>query len=608
MKIVKRNKKKQGVSLMISYVLLVFITISLSIGVYIWLKDYAIIDEKINCKEGTSLRIEKYTIEQDGVNKILNLSIKNNGLFNVSGFLISAGNNSKRMPMQLLWARNQIQAYPGYFDFVPDLGPGQRKNAELNFTELDSLEIIQMQPYIYNKNNIDKIFCEQSVIKQVIEKFFDILSFPGLISYWNFNESDGSVVGDSKGSNDGIVYGDTNLLMHFDEGSGSTTGDDSAYDNDGINNGAIWITGGCQSGSCLSFNGVNSWVDTLLSTGGLSELTVEAWVNLSTTSGDKYIVSDDMNTAGLRSFVLHHQTGSFGFAVWNTAGTVQQAWSAGGDINKWHHVIGVYDGSNVKIYIDGELKETTPALTGLIKSSGGSVTIGAQSTHNVKFNGSIDEVAIYSRALSPTEILEHNNTGRAKFLEWKDDAERGGVIEFDGVNDYVSVIDSTSLNIQGEISVFAWINKNDLTGYEAIIGKYEDASSNREWLLQTNDQKVRVVFGDPNNGIYEGYIDTTLNQITSASTWYYIGFTYSAGTPGTAQIYVNGQPVSSTLTDNMPNDLFNGISPVRLGVYGAALNFPFNGRIDDVAIFNTALTSEEIKTIYCNQGGTAGCP
>ena len=59
----KKNKNKLGVSLMISYVLLIFITISLSVGVYIWLKSSVNINEKIDCKEGTSLSIEEYNIK-----------------------------------------------------------------------------------------------------------------------------------------------------------------------------------------------------------------------------------------------------------------------------------------------------------------------------------------------------------------------------------------------------------------------------------------------------------------------------------------------------------------------------------------------------------------
>ena len=76
---------------MISYVLLIFITITLSVGVYVWLKDYAVVTEKTDCKDGTSLIIESYNIEENPDNKTITVFVKNNGLFNASGFGMSEG-------------------------------------------------------------------------------------------------------------------------------------------------------------------------------------------------------------------------------------------------------------------------------------------------------------------------------------------------------------------------------------------------------------------------------------------------------------------------------------------------------------------------------------
>ena len=239
---------------MISYILLIFITISLSIGVYIWLKDYATISEKINCKEGTSLNIENYNIEHknDG-NNTLNLTIKNNGLFNVSGFLITAGNNSKRTPMQLIWARNNPQAYPGYFDFTPELAPGQKTNAEFNINEtIDKLEIIQMQPYIFKENNIDKVFCEQALIKQVI--LINPSLITGLVSWWKF---DGNVLDYGIGGNNGKIQGNP-----------------------------VYINGRLNQG--MKFDGNN---DAVNSTVAQAKTTISFWYKNSTASAWTHIVN-----------------------------------------------------------------------------------------------------------------------------------------------------------------------------------------------------------------------------------------------------------------------------------------------------------------------------
>jgi hypothetical protein len=196
-----KTKNKSGVSEMLSYILLIFITISLASGVYIWLKNYAVVSEKIDCKDGTSLSIEKYTIQQKAdENKTITLFIKNNGLFNVSGFLLSVGNDSKRVPMQLVWPVGQIQIYPGYYDFVPELAPGQKINAEFYINEVDKIETIQMQSYILKGDKTDdKIFCDGALIKQEI--LVNPSLIPGLVSWWKL---DGNVL-DSKRDNNGLI-------------------------------------------------------------------------------------------------------------------------------------------------------------------------------------------------------------------------------------------------------------------------------------------------------------------------------------------------------------------------------------------------------------------
>jgi len=94
--------------------------------------------------------------------------------------------------------------------------------------------------------------------------------------------------------------------------------------------------------------------------------------------------------------------------------------------NKWHYLIGTYDGETLKIYVDGVFEDDDTDPSGNLPTDTGSVRIGAdyQTTPANFFNGSIDEVRIFSRALSPEEInasynaglyrLQHNFTGLAE--------------------------------------------------------------------------------------------------------------------------------------------------------------------------------------------------
>ncbi|MFZ0033784.1 MAG: LamG domain-containing protein, partial [Sedimentisphaerales bacterium] len=72
--------------------------------------------------------------------------------------------------------------------------------------------------------------------------------------------------------------------------------------------------------------------------------------------------------------------------------------------NVWHHVAGTYDGNEVKLYIDGVLKATT-AHSGTIGTNTYNVNIGTNSQYPERlYNGLIDDVRIYDKALSQAEI------------------------------------------------------------------------------------------------------------------------------------------------------------------------------------------------------------
>ncbi|PIR08762.1 hypothetical protein COV53_01340, partial [Candidatus Gottesmanbacteria bacterium CG11_big_fil_rev_8_21_14_0_20_37_11] len=66
----------------------------------------------------------------------------------------------------------------------------------------------------------------------------------------------------------------------------------------------------------------------------------------------------------------------------------------------WHHAVSTYDGSNIKIYVDGQLITTCPG-TGTITKSAGGINIGAYSSPGYVFKGQIDDVKIFNYALSP---------------------------------------------------------------------------------------------------------------------------------------------------------------------------------------------------------------
>jgi hypothetical protein len=197
----------------------------------------------------------------------------------------------------------------------------------------------------------------------------------------------------------------------FEDGSGTTTADVSGHGLTGTISNATWVSTG-KYGKALSFNG-NSWVTVAdnallhLTTG----MTLEAWVDPAATSTD------------WTAAVIKERTGGLAYALYATdgpakppAGYIDKSGTdyetAAGSLlplNTWTHLAVTYDGSTIRLYVNGT-QVATKAVSGSIISSTAPLRIGGDSVWGEYFTGLIDEVRIYNRALSATEILTDMNT------------------------------------------------------------------------------------------------------------------------------------------------------------------------------------------------------
>jgi hypothetical protein len=169
-----------------------------------------------------------------------------------------------------------------------------------------------------------------------------------------------------------------------------------------------WVDG--KFGKALSFDGVDDYMDISHSDSIMptSAITVEAWVNTQQKDVWQGIVGKNNNTypyyyGGYWLGITYANTFRFWIDIGGTPQTVGSTDII--NLNTWYHVVGVYDGSTVKIYVDGILKGSTSA-TGSITAVTTSLRIG-YTYDGSRFNGLIDEVRIYNRALSEEEIKQH---------------------------------------------------------------------------------------------------------------------------------------------------------------------------------------------------------
>jgi len=190
----------------------------------------------------------------------------------------------------------------------------------------------------------------------------------------------------------------------FNEGSGTTTADGSGKGNPGTVTGAAWSTQG-KFGGALSFNGSSSLVRVAdsasldLTTG----MTLSAWINPSA------------NQSGWRT-ILQKQTDAYFLNASNSTGPLRP--SGGGTfgtgdsyvsgptaspVGSWTHVTYTYDGTTQRVYVNGT-QVATKATTGLIQTTASPLWIGGNQPYGEFFQGLIDEVRVYNRALTPSEV------------------------------------------------------------------------------------------------------------------------------------------------------------------------------------------------------------
>ena len=217
-------------------------------------------------------------------------------------------------------------------------------------------------------------------------------------------------------SDDGLV-----AEWHFDEGSGSVLKDSSGNGNDGVIYGATWVEG--KYGGALSFDGVNDYIEIPdspeLSGGTGKSKTVELWFNMEKEGSlvTKYASASNKDWGlSTSNVIFYYETG--GRDIRFTSGTTIST-------GEWHHIAFTFERSvgtnNAKliVYFDGNKLELKPYDRVLpdqlydMPDTNAPVSIGytGKVYNSGYFNGKIDEVRIYNRALSAEEVKEQYEQG-----------------------------------------------------------------------------------------------------------------------------------------------------------------------------------------------------
>ncbi|GBE06827.1 doubled CXXCH motif [bacterium BMS3Abin10] len=186
----------------------------------------------------------------------------------------------------------------------------------------------------------------------------------------------------------------------------------------------------------------------------------------------------------------------------------------------------------------------------------------------------------------------NNNDGTISGAVWTA-GKTGSALSFDGTGSYVEVPDSDSLDLTASGSVELWTKKNSETDYMAYISK--DSAYQLidfTWPYYAHYGKLAVKWGsEPGQDGFNYDLYVQQNNIIPIDIWTHILFTYNGNY---LRIYKNG-----LLLEEVPfvNDAAVNANPLRIGSRGDG-SYYFDGAIDEVIIYNKALTASEVRARY----------
>ena len=454
------------------------------------------------------------------------------------------------------------------------------------------------------------------------------------------------------------------LEFKLDEGAGLTSYDTTGIGSTGtLSAGALWIP--AKKGNGVKFDGVTDQIDYNTITQARfsynDPFSVSVWfiaysananyASVVSQQGDSsrfgydFLIAPSANK--LIYFELCKEVVACDAAVSNTAIS----------LNRWYHLNGTFDGTNIKLYVDGVLQTTTDTWSqGVVSDPNRDFRISNDddaSAIDRTLNGIVDDVRVYDYARTPAQVAWEFNKG-APVAQYKLDecegttaynsvrtfndipagnngtiyigsggedtvgtcttsstswyngasGKRGASLDFDGTDDYVAIPDVDLFSFgdgttDRSFSLSAWINMDDATEFP-IITKATSATV-YEWRLFVSgaDTLAFTVYDDSANAHRTRSYSTAITSYEN--TWAHITATYdgSASVNG-LKIYLNGIRVDNTSGSTGSYTAMENISSiVAIGrLVGGDTLGDADGQIDEAKIFNYALTPAQIKTEY----------
>ncbi len=453
----------------------------------------------------------------------------------------------------------------------------------------------------------------------------------GLVGHWTFDGKDttNTTVTDLSGQ------GNTGTFTNFTRATNATAG---------------------KLGQGMNFDGTNDYVNVPgvpLPTG---DFTYSLWTNLDSNTDEILAMASD-GTGGNEFFIWVSSTNKLVVAVDNV--TLSDS-TASVPTGTWTYITVVRSGSSVTYYLNG-VADSSRSGAGTLNFGSCQLLLGADNDTSGCvaslgnwLDGRLDDVRIYNRALSANEVKQLYNLGSAKAQAssvtlqqgttlasglvglWTFDGNKtttttaldssgqnntgtftnftratnakagklGQGMSFDGTDDYVNAGDIATIDTATALSVCAWVKHNSLTDDDAIVIKSNATSSDG-----INFFRDDVGFVSGRTDTYTIYFadsadtdDARIEGVSGSSvtnTWTFVCGTFQALSATGLRLYKNGaEDANSPASTALVGAINAGTNVLGIGALPADVSRTFNGQIDDVRIYNRALSASEVKQLY----------
>ncbi|MFL5912917.1 MAG: LamG-like jellyroll fold domain-containing protein, partial [Gaiellaceae bacterium] len=429
-----------------------------------------------------------------------------------------------------------------------------------------------------------------------------VMQISGLVGFWRLGDASGTAACDGTGVNPGTYQGGFTLGQ-----SGAIAGD---------------------SDKATSFNGTTGDVSVPSSTSlnAGDTFSIEAWVKRGSTGGTtNQVIASKQGTSWMLAFSTANA-----LILQVNGTTVNTSSSTVADTTSWHHVVATKSGTSVHLYIDGKDVTGSKTTNKTVSNNTSALTIGASGTASW-FKGTLDEVAAYNSVLSAAQVTDHYLLGLAScstsgstyaqtvggtsgLLGYWRLGERSGATAcdssgqnpgsylggftlaqpgaingdsdtgttFNGTTGWVSVPAMSSLNTGDTFTFEGWVKRGTTGGTSNQVIASKQGSA---WTLLFNTANKLVLQSGATT------IATSTGSVADTTSWHHVAVTKSGSS---VHLFVDGTDVTGAVTNVT---LANSTSPLAFGQSGGSANW-LNGTLDDVALYNAALTATQIGSHY----------